>query len=97
LVSQKILRPSWCPKLITGLSSSAIQIAFAWYFVENIFSKRFTFRSARECRRLSSRHMQMDDLWSKDGQRVYDKKVCCVPCHGGKYVVFCDTAFCLDK
>jgi len=30
--------------------SSTVQVAFGWYFIQNIFSKRCTFWSARECR-----------------------------------------------
>jgi len=30
--------------------SSTVQVAFAWYFVQNIVSKQCTFWSTRECR-----------------------------------------------
>jgi len=33
-------------------TSSTDQVAFAWYFVENIFSKRCTLWSARDCRHI---------------------------------------------
>jgi len=61
-------------------SHSTVQVAFAWYFVkiENI-SKRCTFWSTRECRHIFSLiHMSMDDLCREDGQKVYDRKDCCL-------------------
>jgi len=39
----------------------------------------------------------MDDLCSEDGQRVYDKKGCCVVLQQKKDLFFCDTIFCLNK
>jgi len=39
-------QPGW----IRPWSSGTVQVVVAWYFVENIFSKRCTFWSARECK-----------------------------------------------
>jgi len=39
---------NYCTAIIANLqSSSTVQVAFAWYFVENIFSKRCAFWYAR--------------------------------------------------
>jgi len=44
---------NYCKGSIAKLQScSTVHVAFAWYFFENIFSKRYAFWSARECRHI---------------------------------------------
>jgi len=48
-----VTRCNYCKASIAKLqSTSTVQVAFTWYFVEKVFSKRCAFWSARECRHI---------------------------------------------
>ena len=88
-------RCNYCKATIAKLQSiSTVEVAFAWYFVENIFSKRCAFWFERKYRHIFPQYM--DDLCSEDGCSVYDKKYCCVVTWEQKDR-FCDATFCFNK
>jgi len=52
-------------------SSSTVPVDFAWYFVDNIFSKRCTFWSARVCRHIFP-HQWRNQLFISGGDNFHE-------------------------
>jgi len=73
-------RCNYCKAIIEKLqSSSTVQVDFAWYFVENIFSERCAFWSAKDCR-LDFSFLNAYSGWTICAVKMvreYDKKDLC--------------------
>jgi len=93
-------RCNYCKAFIAKLhASSTVQVAFAWYFVENIFSKRCAFWSAKEYRRIFPQYIQnvngrfVQCRWSES---LWQKRLLC-SVTVAKRSFHCDTPFCLNN
>ena len=79
--------------------SATVQVSFVWYFVENIFSKRCTFWSARECRHIFRQYIGLCE-WTICAVKMVRESMtkrwlCSVAVATIPFL--CDTTFCLNK
>jgi len=78
-------------------SSSTVQVAFAGYFVENIFSKRCTFWSVREWRVIFlNTYVNGRFVWWRWPESLWQKWLLC-SVTVVKISFFCDTTLFLNK
>jgi len=77
--------------------STMVQVAFVWYFVENIFSKRCTFWSAWECRHSFPQYICEWRICAVKMVRESMTKILFFRVAAATISLFCDTTFCLSK